>query len=113
MLDRVLHIAAAFALALMVLAFIPTGSGAQLADTGYGSVVQMEVSTGGSASCPGCPDDDEQSRQACSGGACPSALLSGGPPPALAPRPITYEVLQERHKTPALKPELGPPRALS
>ena len=97
----------------MVVAFSPTGSGAQLADAGYGSEVQMEVSTGGSASCPGCPEDDEPSREACSGGACPSALLSGGPPPALAPRPITYEVLQERHKTPALKPELGPPRALS
>ena len=110
MLDRVLHIAAALALALMVVAFSPAGSDAQLADVAYGTGVQTEISTGGSASCPGCPDDDEQSRQACSGGGCPSALVSGGPPPALAPRPITYELLQERPKTPALKPELGPPR---
>lgn len=110
MLDRGFHFAAALALALMVAAFSPAGSDAQLVDVGYGSEVQMEVSTGGSAGCPGCPDDEEQSRQVCSGGACPSALVSGGPPPALAPRPIIYELLQERHKTPALKPELGPPR---
>ena len=115
MLDRLVQTVTALALPLVIV-FLVAAFGALeqrtalFADTGHGIEAQMEAPTGGNANCPGCPDDNEQSRSTCSGGACPSALLSGGPAAAPAPRPLTYEVLQERHKTSALKPELGPPR---
>ena len=114
MLNRLVQIVAALALPLAI-GFLVAAFGASeqrtalFADTGHGIEAQIEAPTGENANCPGCPDD-EQGRSACSGGACPSALLSGGSAAAPAPRPLTYAVLQERHKTSAPKPELGPPR---
>ena len=115
MLDRLVQIVTALALPLAIVFLVaalgpPEQRAAPFANAGYGIEAQTEVPTSGNANCPGCPDDDEQGRSACSGGACPSALLSGGLAPAPPPRPLAYEVLQERHKTSALKPELGPPR---